>query len=78
MTRRRRRSPGSFREEGRRYVVTDPHWMDTADADLCSQMSHLKISHRGQMDTSFPQPNATRYAESLRSPPGGRCRQAWE
>jgi len=60
-------SPGGFVDNGARYVVTDPHWIETADADLFSASSYLKVSHRGGVAATFLQPNATEYAETLRA-----------
>lgn len=55
-----------FSDEGRRYVVSDVHFLESADSFLFNDSMFLQIDHRGRCRSWFLQPNATRYSEELR------------
>ncbi|MFP3937229.1 MAG: GH36-type glycosyl hydrolase domain-containing protein [Phycisphaerae bacterium] len=59
-------APKGFTNDGRRYVLRDPHLIDRADGDLWNDTMHVQMDHRGRCDAWFLQPNQTSYSEPLR------------
>ena len=56
-----------FIENGRRYVVRDPHFLERADSHLFNDGLEVQMDLRGKCRSRFLQPNGTPYSEALRA-----------
>lgn len=61
-----RQTKHGFTEDGKRYVLNDPHLIDRADSDLWNDTMYVQTDHRGRCRAWFLQPNQTSYSEPLR------------